>query len=393
MPKEKLIRKPLEVASNFPQTLHNHLSETAPPPLKMMAARGMVPAPPDVTLRLLYQLSFDANAGVAKEAVTALEKMPAQILIPSLQVPQPAQVLDWVAELRAYDDEIVEVVLLNNDADDLTVALIASTASTKLCDLIANNQVRILRSPSILEELYQNTNARMSTVDKLLDLVRRNDVTLKGLPALQQALDAGLELGSGGESEDDFASLLAEEAFKADIEEDELEAEEERLASLTRMEREQEAEQEKVDAAAKKKKEDDAPLYVRVQNMSISQKVRLATVGSREAVKLLILQANRLIHMAAIQNPRVQYVDVKKFAANKSMPDGVIRFIAAKREWTAHYDVKLSLVNNPKTPVADAMKLLVHLRTNDLRHLQRNRGIPRQIARQAKALTTKRSGG
>ena len=46
---EKLTRKPLDVAANFPPTLHNHMSEGAPPPLKMMAARGMVPAPPDIS--------------------------------------------------------------------------------------------------------------------------------------------------------------------------------------------------------------------------------------------------------------------------------------------------------------------------------------------------------
>ncbi len=388
---EKLTRKPLDVAANFPPTLHNHMSEGAPPPLKMMAARGMVPAPPDITIRVLYNLGFDANAGVAKEATTALEKMPAQVLVPSLQAEQPAEVLDWVAELRAYDDDIIEAILLNKSTADLTVALIASTASTKLCEIVANNQVRILRSPVILEQLYQNTNARMSTVDKLLDLARRNDVELKGLPALQQALKAGIELGGGdGEGEDEFAALLAEEAFKADIEADQAAEEEARLAAMTRSEREREEGRQKKKA---KEENDDLPLYARIQKMSISQKVRLATVGSREAVKLLIKEANRLIHMAAIQNPRVQYADVKKFASNKSMPDGVIRYIAGHREWTSHYEVKLSLVNNPKTPVADAMRLLVHIRTNDLRQLQRNRGIPRQVARQAKSLATKRAGG
>ena len=97
-----------------------------------------------------------------------------------------------------------------------------------------------------------------------------------------------------------------------------------------------------------------------------------------------------VVHMAAIQSPRIQQNDVKRLAANKSMPDGVIRFIANNRDWTKHYDVMLSLVNNPKTPLADAMSFLNHLRSHDLRQLQRNRNVPQQLARQAKSMTLKR---
>ena len=388
MSQSTLERTPLDVTSNFPPNLHNHMSEGAPPPLKMMAARGMVPAPPDVTLRVLYQLSFDANEGVSKEAAGALTQMPPAVLVPSLQADQPAMVLDWVAELRADDDTIVEAVLLNRSTDDATVAALAGVVSTKLCDVIANNQVRILRSPVILEKLYQNTNARMSTVDKLLDLAARNEIELKGLPILQQAIKAGVafdEPGAEGEADDDFAALLKEEAVKAEADDLNVEEEEKEEEGMTRRERERARER-------KKEEDEEGPLYARIQKMSIAQKIRLATVGSREAVKLLVTESNRLIHMAAIGNPRVQYSDVKKFAANKSMPDGVIRYIAGNREWTSHYEVKLSLVNNPKTPVADSMKMLVHIRTNDLRMVQRNRGVPRQVARQAKTLLVKRSG-
>jgi isochorismate hydrolase len=97
--------------------------------------------------------------------------------------------------------------------------------------------------------------------------------------------------------------------------------------------------------------------------------------------------------MAAINNPRIQYSDVKMYAANKSMPDGVIRFISQNREWTRHYDVTVSLVNNPKTPMDKALSFMNTMRTNDLRQLQTNRNVSQQIARQAKALMSKRLGG
>jgi isochorismate hydrolase len=110
-------------------------------------------------------------------------------------------------------------------------------------------------------------------------------------------------------------------------------------------------------------------------------------------VGILVKDANRLVHMAAINNPRLQYSDIKKMASNKSMPDGVIRFIAQNRDWTRHYDVIVSLVNNPKTPLDKAMAFMNTLRTNDLRQLQSNRNVSQQLARQAKIMMSKRMGG
>lgn len=383
-------RQPLDVTS-FPANLQNHIKPESPAPLKMMAARGMVPAPPEFGVRLLYQLSFDSDASVASEAKQALEVMPVNILLMPLQTEQPDSVLDWIAEIRREDEAVIEAIVLNKGVDDKTIAMLAGSVNAKLCDLIAHNQVRILRAPLILEELYKNAHARMSTVDKLLDLAQRNNVKLEGLPGVQQALDSNEDLGlqldehADAHADQDFEQLLEQEVHRAEIEEVECAQKEAELEHLTRREREQ---------AQLKEAEDDEskPLFARLQNMSIAKKVRLATVGSREAAMLLVKESNRLVHMAAIQNPRLQYSDVKKLATNKSMPDGVVRYMATNRDWTKHYDVMVSLVNNPKTPLSDTMSFLVRLRTNDLRQVMRNRNVPHQIARQAKILVSKRSG-
>ena len=117
----KFERTPLDVSS-FPPNLQNHVKPESPPPLKMMAARGMVPSPPEFTVRVLYQLSLDPDNSVSHEATGALEQMPPQVLLPSLQAEQPASVLDWIAELRD-DNDIIEAVLLNKGTDDFTMAI------------------------------------------------------------------------------------------------------------------------------------------------------------------------------------------------------------------------------------------------------------------------------
>ena len=382
-------RAPLEVES-FPQSVRMHVGPQAPAPMKMMAARGMVPVEPEVGLRVLYQLSFDDQVG--DEAHRALDQMPAELLIPSVQATEAPYVLDWIAEHRVEDGAILDAVIINRHTDDRTVARIAGFATSVTCDLIANNQVRVLRSPMILERMYQNANARMSVVDKLVDLARRNGVRLEGLPALQAALDSGQDIGLDTVSDDPaFDQALREEQRKIALDEAERAAEEELYNTLSREEREQ-LEQMEI-ARAEQEEEEQGPLFKRMQGWSIAKKIRMASVGSRETVELLMRDPNKLVHMAAIRSPRVQFSDIRKYSANKQLPDNVIRHIANNRDWTRHYEIKLNLVNNPKTPLPDSIGFLNHLRVNDLRHIMRNRNISHQLARQAKSLANKRTSG
>jgi hypothetical protein len=319
-------------------------------------------------------------------------------LLPALRGDQPAGVLDWVCEVRGRDGEVTEAILVHKNVDDLTVARVATDGSTKLCDLIGQNEVRVLRCVTILEQLYQNPNARMAMVDRLVDLAHRNGVSLQGLPGLQQALENGLAEESAvfeeevGLDDGMFANLLKDEIEKS-IDENLAEAErEEQLKHMTRSERER-FEQEEAERGAKEEEHQSSSLHGTIGRMKLSQKIRLATIGSREAIGILVRDANRLVHMAAVNNPRLQYNDIKQMAGNKSMPDGVIRFISMNRDWTSKYEVMVSLVNNPKTPLDKALTFMNALRTNDLRQLQTNRNVSNQIARNAKALMTKRLGG
>ena len=68
-----------------------------------------------------------------------------------------------------------------------------------------------------------------------------------------------------------------------------------------------------------------------------------------------------------------------------------IAYIAGKRDWARHYQVKLNLVNNPKLPLAKALRLLPFLYPKDLRKLSANRNVSHTLARQAKDLYRKRS--
>ncbi len=387
-------REPLAL-DRLPEQLQKHLKPGAPMPLKMMAASGMLPVGPDQQLAALYNLHGDSDEKVRQAVGKAIKDMPTNIVLPTIPKMAHPGVLDWLASARPGDDAIIEAIVTNRAAHDHTVARLAGRVSTKLVEIIATNQVRVLQAPVIIEQIYQNPNARMATVDRLVELAIRENIELKGIPGLHDAMRAGAdklfskEKKAEGEevADDDFAALLKEESRKA--EEDEKAAKE--FEEMSR------AEQERFLKKKEEEEEEDElaglPVFAQIEKMSISQKVRLATTGSREALNILVRDPNKLVHNAAIKSPKVQFPEIAKWSKDKGLPDAVIGFISTHRPWLEKYEIKFNLVNNPKTPTPDAMKLLNHIRTTDLKKIQANRNVPGAVARQAKMLYRKRTGG
>ena len=356
-------RQPLEL-SDFPSNLQKHVDPDAPAKMKMMAAQGMVPAAPEQTVRLLYQLHFDGGSQVSTAVDDAIADLPDNVLGNVIDKEDHSGILDWIGEKRGDDQPIVEQLLRNKACQDETFIGVGKEADADTCDVIATNEVRILRTPQIIESLYQNPNARMATVDQLIELAQRNEVELEGLPGVNRAIQADSQMPDEGPGLDEV-TRSEKEKLREEIEQGEEEDENEK----------------------------DRPITPGVlQQMSVPEKIRLATVGSRSTIKKLVQDPNRLVHMAAIESPRIKQPDVIRMASRKSLPDGVIGYIANNREWTQNYQVVKNLVFNPKTPVGDSMELIKRLRNNELKQLQRSKEVPHQVSRAAGRLYKKRAG-
>ncbi len=124
-------------------------------------------------------------------------------------------------------------------------------------------------------------------------------------------------------------------------------------------------------------------LYAQIIKMSVSEKIKLATVGNREARNILIKDPNRIVITAVINSPKIKEDDVLSFAANRSLSDEVVKQIALKHEWLKNYKIKLALIKNPKTPPTISIRLLGHIMEKDLRNIAKDRNVNPVIARQA----------
>ncbi|QED28655.1 hypothetical protein FRD01_15710 [Microvenator marinus] len=361
--------------SAIPANFKQHLEPGAPPQMKMMAAKGMLPLPPEQTLLILYTVAQTDDQSIREAATKSVKDMPPEIFNAAARTVKHEGVLDWLADYRT-DEAGLEAMLANATMSGLTVARLARRAPVKVTEIIATNQVRLLATPQIIEQLYLNPNARAATVDRVVELAHRNKIKLEGIPGLSTALDSGQDIFSGGVDAEHFDKVV-------NWDQHQLKAKD----KGAKVPDPDSADEEEIDD------EVERTLAAQIAVMSISQKIRLASVGSREAVHILVRDANRLVHNAAVTNPRVQYTDAKLWANNKSMPDAVIAYISQNRDWTRHYDIQKALVENPKTPLDKTLSFLNFLRTNDLKQLQNNRNIPSQVARQAKTLYAKRTSG
>ncbi|HEU4610744.1 MAG TPA: hypothetical protein VFS15_01655, partial [Kofleriaceae bacterium] len=367
---------PLDVARLSPAAQ----KALGPGPARMMAARGMAPLPPVDQLTVLYQLMVEGDQGLAASANQTATKLPDTILAGALVNGQlDPRVIDKFAQLVGNRAPVFDALVQNPSIADETLAALAGRLGAREVDRIAANEQRMLRHPQIIAAMYMNKNARMSTVDRAVELAVRNNVRVPGLACWDEIARSLQGAQPAESSEGDALFAMAAEAVSGDDRE------------LTQGDGEQvrddDSHEQRENALLEQTK--DLP----IDKLSIPGKIRLATLGNGFHRAVLIRDPMRIVAMAAIKSPAVTEFEAKSYAGNQTLAEDVIRYIASRREWTKNIQVKKALCRNPKTPINDAAKLLPFLLEKDLNALARSKGVPSAVAAQARKLIMQRKGG
>ncbi len=436
----------------------NRLSAAAqralgPGPGRMMAARGLLPLAPADQVAVLYQLSLDSESNLAQSARATAAGMPEKLLAGTLAAPTiDARVLDFFAQLIADKPAVFDAIALNPAVADETIATLAGRAGSREVDQIAQNEQRLLRHPEIIAAMYMNRRARMSTIDRVVELAVRNNVRVPGLAAwdeLARALTG--EAGSSAGTDDtvfeavivprDDSDLTAGDAELAPPEDDdpveskistrlvELQIARPTLANVrvalrrTRMTlgaaatcdarvpeappqwlvvelddaratiilvRTGERHQLTLNQSAMVDGARILLVPIPFRDLPIPAKIRAATLGDAFIRGEAIRDPLKLVALAAIKSPGVTDIEAARYARNQAITEDVIRFIAFNRNWTRRYGVKVSLCRNPKAPIAEIARFLPFLRQKDLQNLSKSKGIPSAVAAQARKLLMQR---
>jgi hypothetical protein len=348
----------------LPPALRKHVDPSSPVPLRMMAAKALVPLAPADMLGALYLLTQDPDEAVRATATASAEKLPDRILGSALRDEGvPPAVLGWMLNQLQGNDVYVEMLVLNAFTPDEAVASAAAHCSLRSLEIIGQNQLRLLRNEDIVRQLCANPVASAALVDSVCDFCVRSGLQLADLPQMREARIRIF----GPEAADALPNPgpTAEEVL---------------------------TEYQVGDESAPPLEEGRRLTFAqRIVKMSIAEKIKLATKGNKEARGYLLRDSNKLVCVAAVRSPKITDPEVLAISNSRQAHDDVLRVVYGNREWVKMYPVKLALVKNPKVPLPIAMKFLSTLRESEVRELARDKNVPSGIQLQARKALEKKN--
>jgi len=352
--------------TQLPGPAQKILGPGAPPPARMMAAKGIVPGlKPGDLVTVVVALTAADDAKVADAARETLGKLPPPVLAGALSAELQAPVVERLSDVYSGSAEVVEKLLRQANIGGAALELLADRADERIGELIATNEQALLANPTVIEKLYMNKRVRMSTADRLLELAVRNGLELK-LAAFKEAAAA-------------IKNELIPEPSEEPSPDDVLFAETDALAQDNEIESEEDDTHSVDEEGEEQLKDKFLPLYAQIAQMTVSQKIRRAQVGTASERLLLVRDTNRLVAAAAVKSPAMRENEAVIISSNRAVSEEVLREIARNREFTRNYQVKLNLVRNPRCPFTFASGLITQLRDNELREIAKSKNVPSAV--------------
>jgi hypothetical protein len=335
-----------------------------PRQVRLFAAQGLLPVSREELFRLQTVLSADPDEELAQVAVNSLKEAGEEAINDWLRdhPPEPL-ILDLVIRVR-LEESTWAVVAAHENVSDETLRVLARNAPPMVQDIIITNQVRLLNCLEILDDLRANPKVNQVVLRRVREFEEEFiEKVLAGEEALakaerisvEEALDALRLIGAHIPIEDEMPYPGTHDP-----------ALEEAVAHA------------------------DQNAFGRILNMSVKEKIVCALKGSREERAILINTRNRLVLRAVLACPKVNDVEVERYASSRSVSDEAIRIISANPRWLRLYPVILALALNPKTPIQTSIRILSRLSVRDVARVSRDRNVNPVIRRKAKEFYERR---
>ncbi len=347
-------------------------------PARTMAARGLAPMPPKDLVTAQFVLTFDPEPKVADTAAKSLSNLDPRLATAVLgDTSLSPFVLEYLARALVTRDADIERILLNPTTPIGAVMVAAEAGSEAVCELIANNQARLLEAPEIARSLTANPKALKSTIDRVIDFLVRSGIVLEDLSQFDDAL---LRLNGQARVEAavavDVPAELVSEEFLSDEDREDTDDQRRMIADDEDMATDEEPEQLSIDQL--------------IRTLTTGQKVALATKGTKSVRAKLIRDTNRVVALAAISAPTVQETEAIGAAQSRTVHADVIGYISRNKDWMKNYQVKLALASNPKTPLPTAMRMVPLLQRKDCKNLGQSKNVPAGVRNLAKKMAKQR---
>lgn len=127
----------------------------------------------------------------------------------------------------------------------------------------------------------------------------------------------------------------------------------------------------------------ERPLRPADRPLTLGERKALARTHRRDKILLMLRDPHPAVVQILLDNPHVTESDVMKMASMRpAVPESLAK-IAAHPRWSVRHPVKRSLVLNPSTPLADAIRIATTLRAPELAELAADHSLPETLRKHA----------
>ncbi len=313
--------------------------------LDMFAARQMPFTEEEYLEALVFLLT---NKDLKSIALKQLKSIPEAVKLSYLEKNEANHRVAYFIVLEALTGKNHKIIsrAIHNQALPVEFLMkIAEQGDAAVLEMLLDNQIKLIAYPEIMEIMEKNPNISNFIKGKINEI---REFYLQ---------------------DDKAEDILAEEVLE-DV--TEIIVQEQREGKETGKEEDNVEKLGGLDDLAGVKERTLTTLQ-EINNMCISDRIKLALIGSKTHRMILIKDPNKMVSLAVLESPKITADEVIILAKNKSIDSDIIGRISRKREWIKNYSLIVELVGNPKTPVKDALSFVNRLHNMDLKLLANNK--------------------
>ncbi|HEY7215556.1 MAG TPA: hypothetical protein VIC28_13080 [Thermoanaerobaculia bacterium] len=301
--------------------------------LQLLAADGLLPLPPEQIIPLQVDLALGADREVAERARESLRKIDPRIAGPFLERQAGERALTFFAD-EVSQPALIETILRRRDVPRRVLVRLARRLPPDLQEILLLRQDAIIEEPAILEALEENSRLSVYSQRRIIEY-REHLLPKKSrgpAPAVQP-----LEM-----DDEDLEEAIAAARNEPPVGE---------IDEKTGLSEGQ------------------------IRLLPVPARLKLARGAPRALRAILMRDSSAQVAVAVVLNNSLSEQEVEQTAGNRSVNEEVLETIAKKREWVNRYVITKALVQNPRTPLATAIKLIPRLSVRDLREIHRDRNV------------------
>jgi hypothetical protein len=342
-------RPPATSATAGAQPLVERVLSGADPQLALLAARGLLPLPPERLVPLQVRLADGDAPAPAEAAAAALRQLDAALIGPYLERAAPEPVLAWFVR-HSRNPKLLAVVIRRRDVPRRLLVELAPRLPPDLQEALVLRQDAIVEEPAIVDALEANPD--------LTPYLRRRLAEYRRHLLPRHRVEEPEPLDEPFADEPDEAQVAVAVAAAREHPE---RGERDPGTGLTE---------------------------AQIRFLPIPVRMKMTRGTPRALRQILVRDPNPTVALAVLRNNRWSEQEIEQVAHNRNVEGEVLAAIAGDREWASKYRVVVALVHNPRTPLPLAVRLVPRLGVRELRLLSRNRNVPDPVRSTAHRLYT-----